>query len=279
MNERIPTEPADTPRLPALFLSHGGGPCFFLEPGERFPAGTWDRMGQHLTNVPQDVGASPSAILIVSAHWEEETLQIYSPDKPKLYFDYYGFPQRTYEFSYPVSGDPILAGKTIDMLNDAGFPVSFNRDRGYDHGVFIPLMLAYPQAQIPVVQLSLLASHDPEDHIAIGRALAPLREEGVLIVGSGMSYHNLRAFGSNQANADASAFDDWLRTTIASPDLQSRAARLGNWAKAPGAVASHPRAEHLAPLFVAAGAGHDENGRNIYRDAIFGKAVSSFAFG
>lgn len=266
-------------RLPSLFVSHGGGPCFFLKPGELFPPGTWERMGAHLRSIPADVGARPRSLLIVSAHWEADAFTIYAPERPKLLYDYYGFPPESYKLQYPAHGDPRLAGRVRELLTAAGFRSEDDADRGFDHGVFIPMLLAYPAADIPIVQLSLRAGLDPDEHLAVGRALAPLRDEGVLIVGSGMSYHNLRALGSPGSNRDSMEFDAWLNSAMTSSDPDRRDALLRNWHSAPGAHSAHPRAEHLAPLFVVAGAARGEIGRRTYSDAVFGKAVSSFQFG
>lgn len=200
--------PAAT-RLPTLFIPHGGGPCFFMDPPPAAPE-LWVKMGDHLRALADGLPARPSAILIVSGHWETERPTLNVAAEPALLFDYYGFPEHTYRLAYPARGAPDVAGRVRGLLAEAGFPADVEAERGLDHGVFVPLMLVYPQADVPVLQLSLQQDLDPAEHLAIGRALAPLREEGVLIVGSGMSYHNLRDFFSPRGNAEAEAFDAWL---------------------------------------------------------------------
>ncbi|HEY3149040.1 MAG TPA: class III extradiol ring-cleavage dioxygenase [Dongiaceae bacterium] len=267
-------------RLPTLFIPHGGGPCFFMEEGIG-PKGTWDRMAAYLRGIAQSIGQRPKAVLVISGHWEEARPTVHVGGSPPLLFDYYGFPEHTYRLRYPAPGSPELALRVRDLLAQAGIASDEEAERGLDHGVFIPLLLIYPEADIPVVQLSLRHDLDPAAHLAVGRALAPLREEGVLIVGSGMSYHNLRYFGSMDPRVldGARRFDDWLVAAVEEPDPERRAEALEAWSKAPDALLCHPRAEHLAPLFVAAGAGGDDRGRRTYSDRIIGKAVSGFRFG
>jgi aromatic ring-opening dioxygenase catalytic subunit (LigB family) len=223
----------------------------------------------------------PKAVLVISGHWEAAQPTVHVGRNPPLLFDYYGFPEHTYRLTYPAPGSPKVAGRVRALLGEAGIASAEEAERGLDHGVFIPFLLIYPDASIPVVQLSLRQDLDPAAHLAIGRALAPLREEGVLIVGSGMSYHNLRYFGSTDPRIVASAqrFDDWLTASVEQPDAARRAAALETWSQAPDALLCHPRAEHLAPLFVAAGAAGADRGRRTFGDRIMGKAVSGFQFG
>lgn len=267
-------------RLPTLFIPHGGGPCFFMEEGIG-PKGTWDRMAAYLRGIAGSIGQRPKAVLVISGHWEEARPTVHVGRNPPLLFDYYGFPEHTYRLTYPVPGSPELAARVRGLLGEAGIASDEEAQRGLDHGVFIPFLLIYPEAEIPVVQLSLRQDLDPAAHLAIGRALAPLRDDGVLIVGSGMSYHNLRHFGSMDARVLASAerFDDWLTAAVEEPDPDRRDRALESWAESPDAVLCHPRAEHLAPLFVAAGAAAGDPGRRTYSDRIMGKAVSGFQFG
>jgi aromatic ring-opening dioxygenase catalytic subunit (LigB family) len=198
-----------------------------------------------------------------------------------MLFDYYGFPEHTYRLEYPAPGSPALAARVRALLAGAGIASDEDAARGFDHGVFVPFLLMFPEADIPVVQLSLRADHDPAAHLAIGRALAPLRDEGVLIVGSGMSYHNLRRFWSTDANdvEAARAFDAWLASAVEAEDANVRDSELAAWANAPGARTAHPRSEHLLPLMVAAGAGGGDRGARTYSDRVFGKAISAFRFG
>ncbi len=267
-------------RLPTLFIPHGGGPCFFMEDGIG-PKGTWDRMGAYLRGIAASVGQRPKAILVISGHWEEAQPTVHVGRNPPLLFDYYGFPEHTYHLRYPAPGAPELAGRVRGLLAAAGIESGEEAARGLDHGVFVPLLLMYPAADIPVVQLSLRQDLDPGAHLAIGRALAPLRDEGVLIVGSGMSFHNLRYFASTDSRVIEAAqrFDDWLTAAVEAVDETERARALESWAATPEAVFCHPRAEHLAPLFVAAGAAQGDRGHRTYRDRIIGKAVSGFQFG
>ncbi|HEV2674510.1 MAG TPA: class III extradiol ring-cleavage dioxygenase [Aliidongia sp.] len=267
-------------RLPTLFIPHGGGPCFFMEP-PRHGSDPWKSMGDHLRAIAADIGRRPRAILVISAHWEEARPTVTTGAAPPLLYDYYGFPAHTYQLRYPAPGEPQLAAEIGRRLDEAGLPSGGDAARGFDHGVFVPFLLIYPEADIPVVQLSLDASLDPARHLAIGRALQPLRDAGVLIVGSGLSFHNLRGFFGEDPRiaAEAEAFDGWLTRTATDPDPAARDAALAQWAEAPGARTSHPREEHLLPLMVAAGAAGSDIGVRTYSDHVFGKAVSSYRFG
>jgi len=264
-------------RFPALYIPHGGGPCFFMT-WSMGPVDTWQRMGEWLQQAGSFGGETPAAIVVVSAHWEAPVATVTSGPAPGLIYDYYGFPAHTYELTYPAPGDPALAARVRNCLDDAGIASAPDPERGFDHGVFIPFKLMYPEASIPIVQLSLLASLDPMQHIDIGRALAPLRNEGVLIVGSGMSYHNLpRMMGGGTAIGASEDFDGWLQSTCAL-DAQTREEQLCSWESAPSAREAHPREEHLLPLMVAAGAGGAGSGRREFTDRVMGATVSAFAF-
>ena len=234
-------------------------------------------MGAYLKGIAATLPERPKAILIISGHWEERLPTIYAPAVAKLLFDYSGFPDYTYHLRYPAASDAAVAARVKQLLETAEFAYGEDSDRGFDHGVFIPLMLMYPDADVPVVQLSLEAGYDAARHLAMGRALAPLRNEGVLIIGSGMSYHNLRAFGDARENQAAAEFDEWLLAAVTNTPL--RAGAFTNWASAPGALRAHPQPEHLIPLFVAAGAALEEPAVRDYSDRVFGKAVSGFLFG
>ena len=264
-------------RLPTLFVPHGAGPCFFMD---WQPADTWQRMGDWLRAVPQLVGERPRALLVVSGHWEMPAFTVNAAERHQLLFDYGGFPPHTYELTWPAAGSPDLAAEVSDLLGAAGLPAGEERMRGLDHGVFVPFKLIYPNADLPVVQLSLRQGLDPAEHLAAGRALAPLRERGVLIVGSGMSYHNMRGFRFDGIglNQDSVIFDDWLAETVALPPAE-RERRLSEWAQAPSARAAHPREEHLLPLHVVAGAAGDAPGRRVFEDRVLATAQSAFMFG
>jgi aromatic ring-opening dioxygenase catalytic subunit (LigB family) len=196
---------------------------------------------------------------------------------PPMLFDYSGFPPHTYQLQYPAPGSPQLAKDVAALVEQAGMPARIDEKRGFDHGVFIPFLLMYPRAEIPVVQLSLKTGLDPATHIELGRALEPLREQGVLIAASGMSYHNLRGFYS-EIQAVCDPFDEWL-TAAACAEPQTRAALLTGWKKAPLARQAHPREEHLLPLMVAAGAAGADVGRRVFHDRIMGELISAYQFG
>lgn len=240
------------------------------------PQGTWTGMGQFLRALPASLPRQPRAILIVSGHWETRGFQLTGSPRPPLLFDYYGFPPHTYQLRYDAPGSPELAERTAALLRAAGFAADLDPARGYDHGVFVPLKVMYPDAAIPVVELSLDAGLDAALHLAVGRALQPLRAEGVLVMGAGMSFHNLRALGDPRLAAPSDQFDAWLQAAACS-DAATRAAELSRWAEAPAARIAHPRHEHLLPLMVAAGAS-DAPGRCIYSERVLGTMISGFAF-
>lgn len=271
-----------TSRLPTLMIPHGGGPCFFMDGPPQAPT-LWDAMGAHLRGLAGQIGVRPRAVLVISGHWETDIPTVHAAPNHTLLYDYYGFPEHTYRLSYPAKGSPDVAAQTRALLEAAGLPAAVETQRGLDHGVFIPFKLIYPAADVPVVQLSLQADLSAERHLQIGRALSPLRDQGVLIVGSGMTFHNMgemRGGGSDQAARASIAFDDWLTETVEQADAQVRAARLADWTQAPDARFSHPREEHLLPMMVAAGAAADDPGRRIYTERLGGRiALSSFRFG
>lgn len=266
-------------RMPTLFIPHGGGPCFFMPNPPDHPH-LWDKMGAYLRGIAAGLPSTPRAILVISGHWEEAQVTVNTAPAPSMLFDYYGFPPHTYQLKYPAPGSPALAQEIRDLLAAQGIASASDGARGYDHGVFVPLLLMFPDADIPVVQISLLKSLDPKAHLAVGRALAPLRDKGVLIVGSGMSYHNMHDFRRDTHSLDRSAvlFDSWL-TDAAQDTPAMRDDKLGNWSQAPGARQSHPREEHLLPMMVAAGAAMDDQGRRMFNDVVWGKTLSGFQFG
>ena len=265
-------------RLPTVFIPHGGGPCFFRDWN---PADAWDATAAYLRGIPASLPARPKAILLVSGHWLAPQPTLTSGAQPGLIYDYYGFPPHTYQLRYDAPGAPALAARVQQLLGAAGQAAAQDAQRGWDHGVFIPLKVAFPDADIPVVQLSLLQSLDAADHIAMGRALAPLRDEGVLIVGSGMSYHNMRGYGDPRSTPISESFDQWLTDTVALPAAE-RSARLADWANAsaPAGRLSHPPGaeEHLLPLHVVAGAAGDAPGRKVFSDQVMATTISAFQF-
>jgi aromatic ring-opening dioxygenase catalytic subunit (LigB family) len=224
---------------------------------------------------------SVKAILAISAHWEEKQPTVHFGTRPGMLYDYYGFPPHTYHLKWPAPGAPDVAARLEELLQNAGFQTQRERERGYDHGTFVPLMLAFPEAWIPVAQVSLVSSLDPVLHVNLGRALEPLRDEGVLILASGMSYHNLRGLmsGGPTVASDSERFDAWLATTLAIADPAERRAALADWKRAPGALGSHPRSEHLVPVFVAAGAAGSDTGHRDFSEMLMGARVSGHVFG
>ncbi len=268
--------PANAIRQPAIFLPHGGGPCFFMD-WTWGPADTWFATRRFLEGLAEMLPAPPRALLVISGHWEEPTFTVSAASTPELIFDYSGFPEDTYRLTWRAPGDPTLAGRVNELLIKADFPAAVDPNRGFDHGVFVPLKVAFPRAQIPVVALSLQSALDAALHLAAGRALAPLRDEGVLIVASGMSFHNLRGYLRPETPERARAFDRWLTKAVESPSPQ-RDDQLSKWREAPYASYAHPREEHLIPLMVAAGAGGEAPGKRIFTDEPMGAAISAYRF-
>jgi aromatic ring-opening dioxygenase catalytic subunit (LigB family) len=263
--------------LPTYFIPHGGGPWPFVD----WPAGQkieLDALATFLRNLLANAGATPRAILVVSGHWEAEQPTVMTGATTSMLYDYSGFPPHTYELQYPAPGSPVLAERVLELLSSAGFRPAGDSKRGLDHGTFVPFMLVDPEANIPVVQLSLVAGLDPALHLALGRALAPLRDEGILIVGSGMSYHNMREFFSPGTPRGSERFDAWLTETVTA-DPATRSARLRDWRHGDDARLAHPREEHLLPLMVAAGAAEGDPGRRVFHGCLFGAQVSGYRFG
>jgi aromatic ring-opening dioxygenase catalytic subunit (LigB family) len=261
--------------LPTLFIPHGGGPCFFMEWN---PPDTWHKLGAWLSRLSEAIGGRPKTIVVISGHWEEPEFTITGGTNPPLIYDYYGFPENTYRIEYAAPGSPELVERIGDLLASAGVPVRADAQRGFDHGVFIPFKLIYPQADIPIVQLSLKSGLAPRAHLDVGRALQPLRREGVLVVGSGMSYHNMRGFGGGAGKA-SDQFDAWLTEAVCAVEPTRRDQELGQWLLAPSAGDAHPREEHLIPLMVAVGAAGSDAGSKIFTDRIMGATISAFGFG
>ncbi len=237
-----------------MSIPHGGGPMPLMgDPSH-------DRLIDFLRGIKETIG-TPSAIVVVSAHWECAQPTITSGATPGLIYDYGGFPDEMYQLSYPAPGSPDLAGQVADLLRAGGFDPILDTDRGFDHGVFVPLLLMYPEASVPVIQLSLMSSLDPAAHIEMGKAIASLAEQDVLILGSGFTFHNMNAFGPAHSpsgtDPENEAFEAWLRETCTSADIDEteRTRRLVEWSQAPGARWCHPREEHLLPLHVCYGAG------------------------
>jgi aromatic ring-opening dioxygenase catalytic subunit (LigB family) len=264
-------------RMPTWFIPHGGGPCFFMDWN---PPDEWNCMADFLKNLAATLPRMPKAIVMVSAHWLKPHVAVTSGARPELIYDYHGFPAHTYELTYPAPGAPALAKQIVNTLTSKGIASESDVHRGFDHGMFIPLKLIFPQANIPVVQLSLHNSLDPEQHLEVGRALEALRDQDILIIGSGMSFHNMRAYGNPQFGPVSDAFDDWLTQAVES-SVQERYHLLANWELAPSARQCHPpRAEeHLLPLMVVAGAAGADAGRKVFSDRVMETTISAFCFG
>ena len=263
--------------MPTLFVPHGAGPCFFMEWNPRH---AWDAMADFLKGIAATLPAKPTAIVLVSGHWLQPTFSVTTAARPTLIYDYHGFPSHTYELRYPAPGDPALASRIAGLLDGAALGGREDAQRGFDHGMFIPLKLMFPDADIPVVQLSLRSDLDPRAHIEAGRALQALRGEGVLIVGSGMSFHNMRGYGDPRFAPISDEFDHWLTAAVELPPGE-RDRALQRWEDAPAARLCHPpRAEeHLIPLLVAAGAAGDSNGRKVFSDRVMHTTLSAYRFG
>ena len=244
-NDAIPEQPV------TIFLSHGGGPLPLLGDAAH------EEMVQSLRSIAANT-VRPEAIIVVSAHWEQRVATITGGASPPIIYDYYGFPPESYEIQYPAPGNPGLAGRVRSCLEDSGAPAMLDDARGFDHGLYIPLKIMYPEADIPCIQLSLLDSLDPAAHVAAGAALSDITGEGTLVIGSGFSFHNLKAFFSEEASQPDprnEAFEDWLIATCSDGgiDEAERARRLLAWETAPHARYCHPREEHLLPLHVCYG--------------------------
>jgi 4,5-DOPA dioxygenase extradiol len=265
--------PNNSERLAQIvYFSHGGGPLPILgDPGHQ-------AMVDFMIQLPSQL-KKPDLILVISAHWEESAATFLGAKNPATFYDYYGFPPAAYDITYPAPGSPEAANRIAGLLNQQNIPTRIDPTRGFDHGLFIPLKLMYPQADIPCLQLSLLRGLNPEAHLALGQALRALKNENILVIGSGFSFHNMRAFswGGNGAPDPANdAFQNWLiETCTGSIPQPEREQRLVEWEKAPSARYCHPREEHLLPLHVCLGMA-DSPARLIFDDQILGKRGVAF---
>lgn len=234
-----------------IFISHGGGPWPLLNDPRHV------NLIDFLEKIPQTL-ISPSAIVVISGHWEEDSPAIQSNPRPEMLYDYYGFPEESYQITYPAPGQPELAAKISAILDKNNITASLDSERGFDHGLFVPLMLMYPAATIPCLQLSLMSNLNPGEHIQLGKALRELRNENILIIGSGASFHNLSGFReppTSETKALNEGFENWLIDVMTSnrSSEAEREQKLANWLDAPGARYCHPREEHLLPLHVCYG--------------------------
>ena len=265
-------------RLPTYFLSHGGGPWPWLKD---FRPGVYDQLESSLQETRRELGELPRAVLMISGHWEADRFLLSSAAHPPMYYDYSGFPEHTYRIRYDAPGDPELAETVRVMLERGGVSSGLDPRRGYDHGTFSLMHVLYPEAKLPLVQLAMKADFDPAGHIRVGELLAPLRDQGVLIVGSGFSFHDTRSIMSGAGRLPSATFDAWLNETLVDSALRDRKQRLIDWTDAPAARAAHPREDHLIPLMVAAGAAGDDAGTRVYYESAFMGAItaSSYRFG
>jgi 4,5-DOPA dioxygenase extradiol len=262
-----------TNKATILYFPHGGGPLPLMgDPGHadlnRFLGGYADTIDE------------PSAIIVISAHWEEAEIAITASPAPPMLFDYHGFPPETYEYQYPAPGHPELAARVHDLLGKAGIESKLDAERGFDHGMFVPLLLMYPAANIPCIQISLSSSLDAALHVRIGKALGALKKENLLVLGSGFSFHNMQAMMSNTDAAIEprnQAFEDWLSETCSAATLSEaeREQRLVHWQEAPHARYVHPREEHLLPLQVCYGMGQAA-ARQVYQKPVAGFLCSAY---
>jgi aromatic ring-opening dioxygenase catalytic subunit (LigB family) len=255
-----------------VYLSHGGGPLPILgDPGHRL-------MVKFMQQLPSQL-SRPDAVIVVSAHWEEQEATLIGHPSPPMLYDYYGFPPKAYEIDYPAPGHPQLAEKTRELLERAGLSARINAHRGFDHGLFIPLKMMYPAADIPAIQLSLVRGLDPDIHIRLGMALQPLLEENILVIGSGFSFHNIRALswdGGQETDEKNDEFQDWLIqlcTSVYEEDVRNR--YLREWEAGPHARYCHPREEHLLPLHVCCGLTQSP-AKLVFNDMVMGKRAVAF---
>ncbi len=257
-------------RQPAIYIPHGGGPWPFMDD----PNGMWKSLTRYLQQLPQSLPQTPSAIVVVTAHWEATEFTIASGPQPQLIYDYGGFPGHTYQVTYPAPGEPAVASTAAELVRQAGIEATLDPSYGWDHGVFVPLAVSWPKADVPVVAVSLKTGLDPAEHVAFGAALAGLRDQNVVIIGSGLSTHDLSfRITAPQANE----FDSWLDQTLHLP-IDERVSQLNKWADAPFARTAHPREEHLLPLMVVTGAGGSDPVERTYHEPMFGLPAAAYSF-
>jgi aromatic ring-opening dioxygenase catalytic subunit (LigB family) len=264
-------------RLPTYYLSHGGGPWPYMEEAMRR---RFDKLEASLLAIRREWGDAVRAVLMISGHWETPEFAVSSAARPGMVFDYYGFPEHLYHIKYDAPGSPELAMRVRAMLEAGGFSCDSDSERGFDHGTFSLMKPIYPDGEIPIVQLSVKLDFDPHAHLSVGRLLAPLRDDGVVIIGSGSSFHNLGLRGP-AAIEPSRRFDGWLQQTLLHASTAERRERVARWMFAPDARIAHPREDHLIPLMVALGAAEEEPAQLVYHqdDFLGGWAMSSFRFG
>jgi aromatic ring-opening dioxygenase catalytic subunit (LigB family) len=255
-----------------VYFSHGGGPLPLLGDASH------KSMVEFMKLLPSRL-KKPEAVIVISAHWEESVASLLGAHTPEMFYDYYGFPDEAYEIAYPAPGSPALADTIVKMLTRNNIQAQIDIQRGFDHGLFIPLTLMYPEANIPALQLSLIRGLDPGAHIALGKGLRELMSEKILVIGSGFSFHNMDAFswhGKNIPDQANDSFQNWLIDVCVNTVSQEvREQHLINWQKAPAARYCHPREEHLLPLHVCSGMA-DKPAQLIFDDYILGKRGVAF---
>ncbi len=262
-------------RMPTIYLPHGGGPWPFMEPPHALARREFNALADYLKSIPAQLPQRPRAMVVISGHWEERVPTVMTSARPPMLYDYGGFPPETYEITWPAPGEPELAARVRGLLDAAGIESGENSRRGFDHGAFVPLKLAYPDADVPTIQLSLQKGLDPARHLAIGGALAPLRDDGILLVGSGMSFHDI---GTRGYIEHSDRFDEWLQRIIVA-DRPARDADLVRWSSAPSARDAHAREDHLLPLMVIAGAAGADLGAPVWSGRYMGARISAVHFG
>ncbi|MEO8858099.1 MAG: class III extradiol ring-cleavage dioxygenase [Burkholderiaceae bacterium] len=263
------------PRFPVFFVSHGGGPWPWVD-GMRQQYAKTER---GFSGLPALLPARPAAVLVISGHWEAPAFTVSTSPHPPMEYDYSGFPEHTYHIRYPAPGAPAVARRVAQLLDAAGIECREDARRGFDHGTFVPLALMYPKADVPIVMLSMKSGYSAAEHLRLGAAITALRDEGVLILGSGLSYHNMRGFGRPESGAVAAAFENYLNAAVAAPDPARRNDMLLHWTRAPGARLAHPHEDHLIPLLVAAGAAGNDVGKRVFVDQVMEVAMASYGFG
>ncbi|MFO0734648.1 MAG: class III extradiol ring-cleavage dioxygenase [Labilithrix sp.] len=261
--------------MPTIYLPHGGGPWPWTPAFTPALAADYVPLRAYLEELCRALPGRPTGIVVVSAHWQAPLPTVITSERPTMLYDYHGFPADTYAIRWDAPGSPQLAATVRQLLSSAGIESAEEQRRGFDHGTFVPMKLAFPSADIPTIQLSLDAGYDPEHHLAMGRALSSLREQGVLIIGSGMSWEDFRA---RDIVRRSNAFDEWFQhAALAEPQTRDR--MLANWTEAPHARAAHPHEEHLLPMMVAAGAAGADVGRVAWNGSLMGIRVSAVHFG
>ncbi len=259
---------------PVLYMPHGGGPMPLLGDKDHVA------MVNFLKSIPTTF-KQPSAIVMVSAHWEASIPTITSGANPELIYDYHGFPEESYQIKYPAPGSPELAFTLGNMLGENNIQYTLDEQRGFDHGMFIPLKIMYPDADVPCIQLSLIDTLNAAEHIALGKSLARLREDNVLIIGSGLSFHNMGAFSDTSVESQKKCheFDSWLIDTCTNQahNQDHRESQLSNWENAPSARYCHPREEHLLPLQVCFGAAYTSSpaAKVVFNDDVLKKRATA----